>query len=56
MAHWHMGAHVIELGIVDMGDNFVTYHGVKVIMPNGKRTFVGRVMMHNEINALFRET
>lgn len=56
MAHWHMRAQVIELGVVDMGDNFVTYHGVKVVTPNGKRTFIGKVMIHNEINALFRET
>lgn len=56
MAHWHLHARVIDTGVIEMGSYFVTHNGVKVITPDGKRHFLGRVMMHNEINSLFTET
>ncbi|MCG5244750.1 hypothetical protein MCX33_02160 [Methylorubrum extorquens] len=56
MARWNFMAQVIDLGVIEMGTHFVTYNGVKVVTPDGKRSFLGRVTMHNKINALFRET
>lgn len=56
MARWNIRAQVIDTGVIEMGTHFVTYNGVKVVTPDGRRSFLGRVTMHNEINALFRET
>lgn len=55
MAHWNVRAQVISLGVVDMGKNFVTYQGLKVVLSDGKRKFLGKLIMHNESNALFME-
>ncbi|MGU3420827.1 hypothetical protein [Methylobacterium sp. D54C] len=56
MARWNVRAQVIDTGVVEMGSEFVIHNGVKVVMPDGKRHFLGRVIMHNEIDSLFRET
>lgn len=56
MARWNIRAQVIDLGVVEMGSDFVTYNGVKVVMPDGKKRFLGKVMMHNEVHSVFAET
>ncbi|GEL41361.1 hypothetical protein MEX01_19520 [Methylorubrum extorquens] len=56
MARWNMRAQVIDLGVIEMGSDFVVYNGVKVAMPNGERRFLGKVMMHNEVHSVFNET
>ncbi|CAA2136933.1 hypothetical protein [Methylobacterium bullatum] len=56
MAHWNIRARLIDLGVMEMGSDFVTYNGVKVVMPDGKREFLGKLTMHNEVNSVFTET
>lgn len=56
MARWNIRAQVIDLGVIDMGSDFVVYNGVKVAMPNGEKRFLGKVMMHNEVHSVFTET
>lgn len=56
MTWWSIQAEVVDTGIVTMGDGFVAYDGVKVVMPDGKRRFLGKVVMHAEVDSLFRET
>ncbi|MBB2961893.1 hypothetical protein [Methylobacterium sp. R2-1] len=56
MARWNMRAQVIDLGVIEMGSDFVVYNGVKVAMPNGEKRFLGKVMMHNEVHSVFTET
>lgn len=56
MARWNFRTQVIDLGIIEMGSDFVVYNGVKVAMPNGEKRFLGKVMMHNEVHSLFNET
>lgn len=56
MAKWNFTAQVIDLGVIEMGSDFVTYNGVKVAMPDGSKRFLGKVMMHNEVHSVFAET
>lgn len=56
MPRWNISARVIDIGVVTMGDNFVAYDGVKVVMPDGQRRFLDKVVMHSEVDSVFRDT
>lgn len=37
MAHWNIGARVIDQGAVVLDDPFLTYEGVKIVTSEGKK-------------------